>query len=139
MDLYVAIPKAIIDIYSNGLTEKSESLGLFCVKPEIKKNILGKPIVIGFKEAITGEKIVNRIPYETEYRVEYEDVDCMIKGQETIGDLSWEIVDKATADRLLSPEELKKYMSLSAEEVNNQLQSVREKALNIGQTSEKSL
>ena len=38
MELYVAIPKSIIDINCNGSLEKSEALGMFLVKPEIKKD-----------------------------------------------------------------------------------------------------
>ena len=138
MELYVAIPKAITDIYWNGLPEKSEALGMFCVKPEIKKGKFGKSTVTGFKEAITEKKIADRIYYETEYGVEHKDIDCMIETNEQIGDIAWEIVDKSTADRLLPPEELQKYMSLSAEEVHRQLQTVRAKAKSITKSSEKS-
>ena len=138
-EFYVAIPKAITDIYSNGLTEASEALGMFFVKPEIKKGMFGKLTVTGFKEAITGEKIANRIPLETDYGVVYDyyDKDCMIGKDAQIGDVEWEIIDKSTADRLFPPEELKRYLSLSPEEVHEQLQSIHTKAISVGQTSGK--
>lgn len=40
MELYIAVPKAITDIYWNGVPEESEALGMFCVKPEVKKESL---------------------------------------------------------------------------------------------------
>ncbi len=134
---YIAIPKAITHIYNNGIPEKSEALGMFCVNPEVKKVMFGRTKVTGFKEVITGEKVANRIYYGTEYSVEYVDLDSAIEKNAQIGDIIWDIVDKSTADRLIPPEELQKYMSLSAEEVREQLQSIYEKAKSIAQSSEK--
>jgi len=136
MELYFAIPKAITDIHWNGYVETSEALGVFCVIPEIKKRMLGRSKIIGFKEVITGEKIVNRIYYGTEYDVEHEDVDCMIKRGAQIGDIAWEIVDKCEANGLLSFEELEEYGSLTKEEVHKRLKNIRERAIKIGQLRE---
>lgn len=136
-ELYVAIPRAIVDISCDGFIEKSEALGIFCVKPEIKKSMFGKLTVAGFKETITENKIVNRVSHANEFdAIEYEDIDCMVEDRAQIGDLVWEVVDKSSADRLLLPEELEKYMSMTPEEVNEQLQSIRTKAKTVGQTSE---
>lgn len=55
MKKYVAIARAIIDVYWNEVSETSEILDMFYVKPEIKRNALGKKIISGFKEIITGE------------------------------------------------------------------------------------
>lgn len=79
MEMYIAIPRAITDVYWNGLLKESESLGIFFVKPEIKKEFGGNLKVIGFKEVITDEKITNRVYYTSEYRIEHKDVDCMIE------------------------------------------------------------
>lgn len=133
MEFYVAIPKSIVDIYWNGLPETSEALGMFIVKPELSKVFLGKSNVVSFNEAITGEKIVNRISYGTEYGVDYVDKDCMIENEKQIGDLEWEIIDKSTAERLLTPQELEKYMAMTSEEIRGQLTTVREQAKTRGQ------
>ena len=63
----------------------------------------------------------------------------MIEKNAQVGDIAWEIIDKSTADRLLPPEELEKYLSLSAEEVHEQLQDIRTKARCIAQYSEKNI
>ena len=76
-EIYIAIPRAIIDIYRNGFTKKSEALGMFFVKPELEKGMFGKLKITGFKEAITDEKIANRIYYNIGDNLEPEDVDCM--------------------------------------------------------------
>ena len=135
MELYVAIPKAITDIYWNRLPKKSEALGVFYVTPEITKGLLGKTTITGFKEAITGKKIIDRFYYGTEYGIESKDVDCMIEKTAQVGDISWDVVNKSTADRLLPPEELQKLMSLPPEEIQKQLQSIRTQAIKIGQNA----
>ena len=133
MELYVAIPRAITDIYWNELYDSSEALGIFCVTPEITKGFLGNLKITGFKEAITGEKIINRFYYGGEYSIKCRDVDCMIEKKAQVGDLAWEVVRKSTADRILPPDELKKYMSLTPEKVHERLQKIRTEARVIGQ------
>ena len=134
-EIYLAVPRAITNIHWNGLYSKSEALGIFCIKPEVKKGLLGKTTITGFKEAITGKKIIDRFYYETEYGTEPKDIDCMIEKTAQVGDISWDVVNKSTADRLLPPEELQKLMSLPPEEIQKQLQSIRTQAIKIGQNA----
>ena len=139
MKTYIAIPKSVLDVCWNGLTENSEGLGMFLVRPELKKGIFGKIKVIGFNEVITGEKLVNRTIYMTDYGTESVDTDAKLQSKVQVGDLVWEIVDKSTADRLLPPEEIAKYMSLTSEEVLGQLHNIRLEALMRGQVSNKKI
>lgn len=132
MELYIAIPKAVTDIYWNGLPEVSEPLGVFCVQPEVKKGMLGKMNVVGYSEALTGEKIIDHVPYATEYSIEYVDMDRNVDGREQVGDIAWEVVDKSTAERVMPPEEIEKYMSMSFDEIRNNLEGIRAKARSLG-------
>lgn len=131
-ETYIAIAKAVTDVYCNDISKTSEPLRMFIVKPNIRRNMLGKLVVTGFNEAITGEKIVNRKYVFSDDGSYVEDRDCLINKVVQIGDLAWYVVDKSTADRLLSPLELQEYMSLSPEEIQEQLKMTREKARTIG-------
>ncbi len=124
-EIYIAIPSVIVDKYLDGSYKKSESDEIFIVRPEIRKNIFGMKSVTGFKEVITGEKIVNSTFHSSEYETNNEDKDCMVDGEPEVGDLAWDIIDKSTADRLLPKEVLAKYMSYSPEEILEQLRSFR--------------
>lgn len=95
-----------------------------------------KTEIIGFQEAITGKKAANR-RYYMYYLwdvVVSKDVDSARSGVPQVGDVSWKIVEKTTADRLLSSEELSRYMSLTPEEIKEQLQSIRDEAIKLGQS-----
>ena len=67
------------------ITKRIRIIRYIFFKPEIKKGFGGNSKVIGFKDAITGEKIAKRIYKGPEYIFGYEDVDCMIEKKHRLG------------------------------------------------------
>ena len=136
-EVYIAHAKAITDVECDGFLETTKPLDIFLVKPVYKKSKLGKDALVGYEEILTGEKIINI------RRVRVHDIlyspffnkfkDSSINGDEQIGDILWDVVDTASADRFLKPKELKRYKSFTPEEIYAKLNDVRKKARKLNQ------
>lgn len=145
MELYVACAKGIIDINGLGGFLTTDTLDIFLVKPVYQKSKLRRFKLIGYEEVLTGEKIINITNVRRSYDIcegrmkpvyTYDFEDSTIEGRKQIGDVSWEVVEKASADRLLTSKELNAYMSLTPEEAHSKLKDVRAKARELGQTTD---
>ena len=126
-DIYIAKVRVKIDKY-----KESNVLNVFLVEAIKKRNIFnfGKKQIVGFKEIITNEIIIDRKYYILD---EFDTVSYDINHGSrytNIGDLVWEVINKAPAYKLLSKKEIEKYLEQTPDEIINQIETLKDNAIN---------
>ena len=101
-----------------------EILGVYLV--EQKDNFVNSKYAgtYGYDELVTKERLIDNNTY-------WGFIDSKAIKSEELGTIKWEIIGKVKAEDLLTEEEIKKYMSISPEQMELYIENMRAKAKEI--------
>ena len=112
--MYIAKARAYM-INENIKSFKSdEILGVYLVEQKVS----------GYDEVVTKKRLIKHDVYD-------RNIDSEANKYEEFGTISWEIIEKVTAEDLLTEEEIKKYMSISPKKMELYIEKMRAKAKEI--------
>ena len=135
--LYAASAAPIVKTYWNNHFDTGKDLDFFLVKPIVEYRYFlglfgGRSQIVGYVEAVTGEKVCETVNHYSEYgslicSVNYDAVSHNIG----LGNVSWKVNTTSTADTLLDRSVIDEYMGSDVVEMHERIASVREQCKDV--------